>query len=493
MSLPFVSVPMAALSGTRGPRALALLGEKVYTFDRTSGATHLAIVDFSGSSPVVGSTVTLAKALGGQPLSDGSGDGWCLDGNGLVWTTYTTGGNNYITGMSPTTGAQSVTYEIGNTLTEAYAMGAVAGSTNYVLALTNNGFNPPTWTLLVVNAATGSLYWSFNLPVPAGFSNYSTLQVVDHFSTDGTSIYVMVYHESVSDVTVDKWAVFKLDITAQTYQEFDFDQSNATIGGGYEFLLNPVNSNLIFITSGGALTVADGTSGGVLNTYTGVAATLAETLSGSYLTSSPYQLFAFQNGLVDNVNSQFLVPAPTTTELQRVTLSTFAAVDSGNIPPDDWIGAGFTTESAVYAPFSPPAMMWTTSHYPTAGNFALLELEWSPAGPAWRRVLTGGGFVDSSGKPVAFGNLTMKLSADATSPGGQVCSGLKVSIPLDANGNIAGTPTVFVNSALNPSDTEYRAEVYSAAGQLCYGPVEVTVPAGTGPFNVANWVPGMWQ
>lgn len=100
-----------------------------------------------------------------------------------------------------------------------------------------------------------------------------------------------------------------------------------------------------------------------------------------------------------------------------------------------------------------------------------------------------GGFVDLGGNPIAFGTLTLALTQDATSPQGQLSGGISVSIPLDANGNIAsGSVFAWPNSLLTPSVTQYIAKVYTASGQLVYLQY-VTITNPPNPFNVALWVP----
>ena len=55
--------------------------------------------------------------------------------------------------------------------------------------------------------------------------------------------------------------------------------------------------------------------------------------------------------------------------------------------------------------------------------------------------ITGGAFQDFEGNVLANGYLTMQLSHDeqeAVDPG-EVVAGLILRVPLDANGNVAGT------------------------------------------------------
>lgn len=105
-------------------------------------------------------------------------------------------------------------------------------------------------------------------------------------------------------------------------------------------------------------------------------------------------------------------------------------------------------------------------------------------------ILTGGGFQDCLGNPLALGRLVMALSVDAVdilTDKIQICSGEEVSYALDAHGNIAGTPSIWINPLITPT-SYYMARVYSQSGQLAWGPNAISV-FGT-PVNATLWIPG---
>ncbi len=53
--------------------------------------------------------------------------------------------------------------------------------------------------------------------------------------------------------------------------------------------------------------------------------------------------------------------------------------------------------------------------------------------------ITGGGFQDASGSPIALGAVTLRLLVDALQGVTQLCAGLPVTAKLDSSGNISGT------------------------------------------------------
>jgi hypothetical protein len=123
----------------------------------------------------------------------------------------------------------------------------------------------------------------------------------------------------------------------------------------------------------------------------------------------------------------------------------------------------------------------------------------SPCGPGFVQLI-GGSFQDNEGNPLADGYLLMQLSQDAQAqiggfPSGQICSRIKVKVPLDSNGNVQGTPgdnlgpiCVWPNSGLAPTGTTYAVWAYTADGQLAWGPQYLTV-TGTTTFNCNTWTP----
>jgi hypothetical protein len=108
--------------------------------------------------------------------------------------------------------------------------------------------------------------------------------------------------------------------------------------------------------------------------------------------------------------------------------------------------------------------------------------------------LTGGAFQDAEGNVLANGYILMQVNQDEQINGtnGQLCAGVQIKILLDSNGNVSQSPaqSVWPNDQLTPSGSWYIVYVYSAAGQLVWGPWYVTVPTNGGTYNVSNWVPG---
>ncbi|MGA7401143.1 MAG: hypothetical protein WBW38_14045 [Candidatus Sulfotelmatobacter sp.] len=106
--------------------------------------------------------------------------------------------------------------------------------------------------------------------------------------------------------------------------------------------------------------------------------------------------------------------------------------------------------------------------------------------------IIGGNFQDFEGNVLANGYLTMQLSHDAEeSVGpGQVVAGFPRRVPLDANGNIAGTVLLWPNDQLNPANTYYIVNAYRHDGTLAWAaPQFQTVTTSPSPFNVGVWIP----
>lgn len=106
--------------------------------------------------------------------------------------------------------------------------------------------------------------------------------------------------------------------------------------------------------------------------------------------------------------------------------------------------------------------------------------------------ITGGAFQDFEGNPLANGYLTMQLSHDSQEPvdPGEVVAGYPLRIPLDANGNVAGTVLVWPNDQLTPSGSYYIVNTYRANGTLAgLSQQNYLIPSSPNPFNVGTWVP----
>src|SRR2546429_9936786 len=104
-------------------------------------------------------------------------------------------------------------------------------------------------------------------------------------------------------------------------------------------------------------------------------------------------------------------------------------------------------------------------------------------------LLTGGGFQDILGVPLANGYLIFELNKPTSVSGiGYICDGVKVKVTLDSSGNVAGTQYLWGNDAMTPSDSYYRVTAYTAQGQPAWGPNNQQI-TGTGAFDIGTWVP----
>jgi hypothetical protein len=116
--------------------------------------------------------------------------------------------------------------------------------------------------------------------------------------------------------------------------------------------------------------------------------------------------------------------------------------------------------------------------------------------PASKVQLSGGAFQDALGNVVANGYIIMQLSQDAqvtgASPEIQITAGRTLKINLDSSGNINASPaqSVWPNDVLTPANTYYIVSVYTAAGQLVWGPNSQQVLSSPSPYDVgAGWSP----
>lgn len=107
--------------------------------------------------------------------------------------------------------------------------------------------------------------------------------------------------------------------------------------------------------------------------------------------------------------------------------------------------------------------------------------------------LVGGPFEDFAGNPIAGGTLVLQLSQDAqlTLGQGQLGGGRTVTLLLDSDGNVSTSPPQYVwpTDQMAPTGVTYRGQVFTAQGQLVWGPTySLTIPTGA-TFNVDNWTP----
>jgi hypothetical protein len=109
---------------------------------------------------------------------------------------------------------------------------------------------------------------------------------------------------------------------------------------------------------------------------------------------------------------------------------------------------------------------------------------------ATKNQVVGGAFQDALGNPVALGYMLFELSQDAqVNSTTQLGAGRVITIKLDSSGNVAGTQSVWPNDALSPAGTFYNVSVYTANGQLVWGPNAQQVLSTPSPYNIGAWVP----
>lgn len=94
-----------------------------------------------------------------------------------------------------------------------------------------------------------------------------------------------------------------------------------------------------------------------------------------------------------------------------------------------------------------------------------------------REQLDFGVFQDVAGNPLALGYLTVRLNKDAvTATGDQISAGIVVTVPLNADGFIAGAAMFWPNNQLTPTDTVYIIKAYTARGQFVWEYQTGTLP-----------------
>lgn len=106
--------------------------------------------------------------------------------------------------------------------------------------------------------------------------------------------------------------------------------------------------------------------------------------------------------------------------------------------------------------------------------------------------IIGGKFRSFDGTVLALGYLVMELSHDErdTTDLSQVVGGLKVHVPLDNNGSVAGTVNVEVNSSLLPAGSYYIVNAYRNDSTKAWKAAQfVQVPASPNPYDIGNWIP----
>ena len=115
--------------------------------------------------------------------------------------------------------------------------------------------------------------------------------------------------------------------------------------------------------------------------------------------------------------------------------------------------------------------------------------------PATTVQLSGGSFQDALGNLVSGGYMLMQLSQDAqvtgSSPEVQITAGRVIKVLLDSSGNVEASPAQYVwpNDVLTPANTYYTVSVYTASGQLVWGPNAQQVLSTPSPYDVGAWSP----
>jgi hypothetical protein len=111
---------------------------------------------------------------------------------------------------------------------------------------------------------------------------------------------------------------------------------------------------------------------------------------------------------------------------------------------------------------------------------------------AGKNQITGGAFQDFEGNRLAYGYITLQLSHDeqeSVDPG-QVVGGVPITIPLDLNGNVSGSPAIWPNDQLAPANSFYIVNAFRKDGTLAWlSPQQITITSSPSPFNLGNVTP----
>lgn len=110
-----------------------------------------------------------------------------------------------------------------------------------------------------------------------------------------------------------------------------------------------------------------------------------------------------------------------------------------------------------------------------------------------KRQIINGAWQDSLGNPLALGYLTFRLNTDSLYQGilianAQIVAGRLVNVPLDGDGNIAGTVFLWPNDHLHPAGSTYGIRAYTTKGQEVWRCLKFSLPSGAGAFDFSSFV-----
>ena len=108
--------------------------------------------------------------------------------------------------------------------------------------------------------------------------------------------------------------------------------------------------------------------------------------------------------------------------------------------------------------------------------------------------ISGGAYQDMTGLPLKNGSLLFELSHDeqetSTTPHGQVVGGLKRTIFLDNNGNVATGSQLWANDVMSPANSYYIVKAFRQDGTLALkSPQYWQIPSSPNPFDLGTLVP----